>query len=60
MEKLNKKEYKILINLVEAKRESMRKESYSNVKVRDEFDDLAMILIKLNRQSKLKTNKEDL
>jgi len=52
MDKLSKQEYELLIDLVTTKRESLRQESYSNKEARNQFDDLAMILIKLDTQSK--------
>ena len=52
MDKLSKQEYELLIDLVTTKREGLRQESYSNKEARNQFDDLAMILIKLDTQSK--------
>ena len=52
MDKLSKQEYELLIDLATTKRESLRQESYSNKETRNQFDDLAMILIKLDAQSK--------
>lgn len=53
MEKLTRKEYQSLISLVEEKQESIRKESYTNKEVANEYYNLSFIRIKLETQLKL-------
>lgn len=50
MEKLTREEYKRLIEIVIEKKESMRKESYSNEEINNKCTELMFILIKLDAQ----------
>lgn len=58
MEKLNPKELEVLLELVEEKRSSIRKESYYNQDVRKKDIDLKFIFIKLNTQKNILTDIE--
>lgn len=58
MEKLNTKEFEVLLELVEEKRSSIRKESYYNQDVRKKDVDLEFISIKLNTQKNILTDIE--
>lgn len=53
MEKLNSKEYELLLDLIEKEKESIRKESYSNQEVAEKYHALGIISVKLYTQSKL-------
>lgn len=53
MEKLSQEEFEKLLTLVEERQDLIRKESYSNENVAEEYHSLSMISIKLETQKKL-------
>lgn len=55
MEKLNSKQYEILLDLIEKEKEIIRKDSYVNPDLADMYHELGIISVKLYSQLKLDT-----
>lgn len=53
MEKLNQKEYDLLLDLIKKEKDSIRKESYTNEEVAERYHALGIVSVKLYTQSKL-------